>query len=68
MLTKEEKIPFIEKLDIRRERKLCKSFSGISGWIEGSGLPYRLLEYQTSRVMGGKKKNFRAWEIVKLSV
>ena len=68
LLTKEAKKPFIENLNIRRNGKLCKSFSGIAGWIEGSGMPYRLLEHETSRIIDGKKKNFRAWEIVKLTV
>lgn len=68
MLTRKDKAPFIETLNIRRDRKLCKSFSGIAGWIEGSGLPYRLLEYQTSRSIDGKKKNYRAWEVVRLTV
>lgn len=68
LLTKEAKRPFIKYLNIRRNGKLCKSYSGIAGWIEGSGMPYRLIEHETSRIIDGKKKNFRAWEIVKLTV
>lgn len=67
MLTKKDKEPFIVSMNIRKDGKLCKSYSGIAGWIEGSGSPYRLIEHQTSRSVGGKKKNFRAWEIVKIT-
>ena len=68
MLTRNDRQPFIERLNIRQDGKLCKTLSGIAGWIEGSGLPYLLVEHQTSRSVGdGKKKNYRAWEVIRLT-
>lgn len=67
MLTKADRKPLIERLNIRRDRKLCKTSKVLAAWLEDSGLPYRLLEYSTSRMIDGKKKSYRAWEVVKLA-
>ena len=65
MLDRKAREPFIERLDIRQNRRLCKDFDVISTWIEKSGLPYRLIKYRISRIIDGKKKFFRPWEVVK---
>jgi len=67
LLTQAEKEPLIQILNVRQNRHLCKSFNTLSGWFEDSKLPYRLHKYSTSRMINGKKKNYTAWEIVKLS-
>ena len=67
ILTARDREPLIEHLDISRNGRLCKSYRILSVWLEESRLPYRLHEYQTSRMVDGRKKNFKAWEIVKLA-
>lgn len=68
MLTKDDREPLIERLNIRRNGRLCKTSNVLTAWLESSDLPYRLHEYTTSRIMdGSKKKSYRAWEIVKLT-
>lgn len=67
MLTRADREPFIKMMDIRRDRKLCKTSGVLAAWLEGSGLPYRLHEYRTNRVTGGKRKSYRVWEVVKLA-
>ena len=64
LLTMQEREPLIERLDVRRNRRLCKSYRVLAAWLESSGLPYRLLEYSTSRLIAGRKKNYTAWKIV----
>lgn len=65
MLTKKEKRAFAEYLNVRGvDRKLRTTFRTLAPWIADSGLPYRLHEYDTSRIVNGKKKNYRAWKVV----
>lgn len=67
MLTKQEKKAFAEYLNVRGvDGKLRTTFRTLEPWIVDSGLPYRLHEYQTSGSVDGKKKNYRAWKIVRL--
>lgn len=67
ILTAHDREPLIERLNIRHDGRLCKRYDVLATWLEGSRLPYRLHEYSTSRVVDGRKKNFRAWEVVKLA-
>jgi len=67
MLTRADRKPLIEQLNIRRDRKLCKTSKVLAAWLESSGLPYRLHEYRTSRIVNDKRKDYRAWEVVKLA-
>ena len=67
LLTQAEKEPLIQILNVRQNRHLCKSFNTLAGWFEDSKLPYRLHKYSTSRMVDGKKKNYTAWELVKLN-
>lgn len=67
MLSREAREPFIERMDIRRNRRLCKQSKVINAWLESSGLPYRLHEYRTNRKTAeGERKSYRAWLVVKL--
>lgn len=65
MLNVESRKPLIEHLDICQNGRLCKDYDVLSTWLEKSGLPYRLVKYRTSRMIEGKQKFFRAWEVVK---
>lgn len=64
LLTSHDREPLIERLDVRRNRRLCKSYRVLAAWLESSGLPFRLLEYRTSQSEDGRKKSFRAWKVV----
>lgn len=67
MLTKADREPLIERLNIRHNGRLCKTSNVLGAWLEDSGLPYRLHDYRTSRATeNGKVKTYRAWMITKL--
>lgn len=65
LLTKEERKPLIEHLNVRHNGKLCRSYKVLAAWLEGSRLPYRLQESKTCRRANGVKKNYRVWKVVK---
>ena len=67
LLTKAEREPLIEQLDVRRDRKLLRGYKILSAYLEESKLPYRLHEYDTSRIVDGTKKHYRAWEVIRLT-
>lgn len=68
MLTKADREPLIERLNIRHNGRLCKTSKVLAAWLESSGLPYRLHEYRTHRKADdGERKSCRAWMIVKLA-
>lgn len=67
ILTKADRKPLIEMLDIRHNGKLLSTYKVLAAWLESSGLPYRLHEYRTNKVIEGKRKNYRAWEVVRLT-
>lgn len=67
ILTARDREPLIERLNIRRDGRLCKSYRILSIWLEESKLPYRLHEYSTNRIVDGKRKSYRAWEVIKLA-
>lgn len=64
LLTKQEKDAFIQRMDIRQNRKLSRSFESIEGWLKGSRWPYRLIKFRTSRMENNKQKFYTAWEVV----
>ena len=67
MLTRKEKRAFAEYLNVRGvDGKLRTTFRTLEPWIVDSGLPYRLHEYRTSSNVDGKKKDYRAWKVVRL--
>lgn len=66
ILTREERKPLIEKMNIRQDGHLQKGYSVLAAWLESSGLPYRLHEHSIYTTVDGKRKHYRAWEVVKL--
>lgn len=68
MLTKEDKEPLITKMDIKQNGRLCRTIKTLAGWLEDSGLPYRLHAYRKYMMVNGKKKDCRAWELVRLNI
>ena len=67
ILTKTDRKPLIEMLDIRHNGKLLSTYKVLASWLESSGLPYRLHEYRTHKVIEGERKSYRAWEVVRLT-
>ena len=66
MLTAEDKKPFIEKMNVKHNGKLLKSRNSINAALEEKKYNYQIKEFGTSRMIDGKKKNYRAWKIVKI--
>lgn len=67
MLQLKDRKPLIEKLNVRSEKRTqLKSKESLNAALEEMEIPYRIKGYETSRVINGKKKNFKnAWKIVK---
>lgn len=65
MLTAEDKNPFIEKMNVKHNGKLLKSRNSLNSALEEKKYKYKIEEFETSRIIDGKKKNYRAWKIVK---
>ncbi len=59
----------IEKIDVRSDGKQLKKIYNLNGALEEMQLPYRIIEFTTSKIIDGKKKNFNAaWKVEKLSI
>uniref|UniRef100_UPI00260EA1BC DNA helicase n=1 Tax=uncultured Clostridium sp. TaxID=59620 RepID=UPI00260EA1BC len=67
MLQVKDRKELIEKLDVRQDSKLLKKINSLNSALEERKLMYRIEEFKTSRIIDGKKKNFKsAWKIMKL--
>lgn len=68
MLQVKDRQELIEKINVRRNGRLLKRINNLNGALEEGKLPYRIVEFSTSRILNGKKRNFNsAWRIEKLS-
>lgn len=66
MLTANDRKPFIEKLNVRHDGKLLKSKSSLNAALTEKKYNFRIEEFETSKMIDGKKKNFKsAWRVVK---
>lgn len=66
MLSSEDKKSFIEKMNVKHNGKLLKSRNSLNAALEEKRYNYKIEEFETSRMIDGKKKNYRAWKIVKI--
>lgn len=67
MLNADDKSTFIEKMNVKHDGKLLKSQNSLNAAMSEKKYPYRVEQFETSRMIDGKKKNFRsAWRIVKV--
>ena len=67
MLTPADRKELIEKLNIRQDGKLCRQYDTLSSWLRGSAFPYRLETCRKTKMIDGKKRNFKnTWVIVKV--
>lgn len=57
----------IQKIDVKSNGKLLKKIGNLNGALEERNIGYRIVEFQTSRVIDGKQKRFpSAWKVEKL--
>ncbi len=57
---------FIDKLDVRQDGHQLKGLDSINAALRERHLPYQVKEFSTSRIVDGKKKNYKAaWRIDK---
>ena len=65
MLQKKDRNELIITMDVRRNGILKKSRIILNAALEEDHIPYRIEEFETSRIIDGKKKKFKsAWRIV----
>lgn len=66
MLTANDRKPFIEKLNVRHDGKLLKSKNSLNAALTEKKYNFRIEEFETSKMIDGKKKNFKsAWRVIK---
>lgn len=65
MLTAEDKKPFIEKMNVKHDGHLLKSRNSLNAALLEKKYHYQIEEFETSRMINGKKRNYRAWKIAK---
>lgn len=68
MLTVKDRKELIEKMNIRHYRKLLKSIDTLNSTLKENGLNFYIKSFQTSKIIEGKKKNFKnAWKVMRLT-
>lgn len=66
MLRLADRKEFIDKLNVRQDGHKLKGIDSINAALSERHLPYQVKEFSTSRIVDGKKKNFKsAWRIEK---
>lgn len=66
MLQRKDRKELIKTMNVRRDGHLKHSREILNAALKEDNLPYRIEQFQTSRTMNGKKKNYKsAWRIVK---
>lgn len=65
MLQRKDRKELINTIDVRRDGHLKKSRDILNAALKEDNLPYRIEEFETSKMINGKKKKFKsAWRIV----
>lgn len=68
MLGRADRKELIDRIDVRQDGHRLKGIESINAALQERCLPYRIVEFSTSRIFDGKKKNFKAaWRIEKES-
>lgn len=66
MLRLADRKEFIDKLNVRQDGHKLKGIDSINAALNERHLPYQVKEFSTSRIVDGKKKNYKsAWRIEK---
>ncbi len=67
MLQVRDRKDLIDKINVRSNGRQLKKLHNLNGALEEMQIPYRIIEFQTSRIINGKKKNYKnAWKVDKL--
>lgn len=67
MLQLKDRKELIEKIDVKQNGKLLTSLNSLNSALEEKGFNYRIVKFETSRMIDGKKRNFKsAWRVMKL--
>ncbi len=67
MLTLKDRKELIDKIDVKSNGKQLKKINNLNGTLEELQLPYRIVEFKTSRLVNEKKKKYKsAWKVDKL--
>lgn len=68
MLTKNDRKDLIDRIDLKSNGKQLKGKATLNSALAERELPYEIIQYSTSRVVNGKKKNYKSvWEIKRIS-
>ncbi|CAG7841158.1 hypothetical protein CLOHAE12215_02582 [Clostridium haemolyticum] len=67
MLQVKDRKELIEKIDVRSNGKQLKKINNLNGALEERNIPYRIIEFATSKTINGKQKRYpNAWKVQKL--
>ena len=69
MLTKDDRIKLIETIGAKdtMHNRLYKNIDTLNSALEEMNINYRIKEFETSRIINGKKKKYKsAWKIIKI--
>lgn len=67
MLNAEEKAQLIEKMNVKHNGKLLKSQNSLNAAMVEKKYPYRIEQFETSRMIDGEKRKFKsAWRVIKV--
>ncbi|MBH0229538.1 DEAD/DEAH box helicase family protein [Halobacillus yeomjeoni] len=69
MLSVTDRKELIEKINLRNgnNNRLVKNLNALNVYLESEGLDYKIKQFQTSRKIEGKKRNFKsAWKVRKI--
>lgn len=68
MLQSRDRTELIEKMNVRRDGKLLKGLNSLNSALEESNINFHIRQFETSRTIDGKKKNFKsAWQVLRLT-
>lgn len=68
MLQTDDRKELIDLMNVRRDGKLLRSLNSLNSALDESHLDYRIKQFTTSRIIDGKKKNYKsAWKVQRLS-
>lgn len=67
MLTNKDRIELINNLNVRQNGKLLRSLNSLNSALREQRIGFYIEEFQTSRMIDNKKKNFKnAWRVLRL--
>lgn len=70
MLTAKDRQELIEKVNVRngKNNTLLKGLDTLNGFLSENNLDYYIKQFETSRIINGKKKKYKsAWKVMKKS-